>query len=54
MNRLAGKALGDFFRTGMGMLSSAAEQGTLGYLQNAAKLLMPLEWLAVLRNLRLG
>jgi hypothetical protein len=36
MNRLAGKALGDFFRTGMGMLSSAAEQGTLGYLQNAA------------------
>jgi hypothetical protein len=36
MNRLAGKALGDFFRTGMGMLSGAAEQGTLGYLQNAA------------------
>jgi hypothetical protein len=36
MNRLAGKALGDFFRTGMGLMSNAAEQGTLGYLQNAA------------------
>lgn len=36
MNRLAGKALGDFFKTGAGMLSSAAEKGSLGYLQNVA------------------
>jgi hypothetical protein len=34
MNRLAGKVLGDFFKTGAGMLSSAAEKGSLGYLQN--------------------
>jgi hypothetical protein len=36
MNRLAGKALGDFFKIGAGMLSSAAEKGSLGYLQNVA------------------
>jgi hypothetical protein len=36
MNRLAGKVLGDFFKTGMGLVSNAAEQGTLGYLRNAA------------------
>ena len=36
MNRLAGKVLGDFFKTGVGLLSNAAEQGTLGYLQKAA------------------
>ena len=35
MNRLAGKVLGDFFKTGAGMISSAAEKGSLGYLQNA-------------------
>jgi hypothetical protein len=32
--RFAGKALGDFFKTGSSMLSNAAEQGTLGYLKN--------------------
>jgi hypothetical protein len=36
MNRLAGKVLGDFFKTGVGLLSNAAEQGTLGYLRSAA------------------
>ena len=36
MNRLAGKVLGDFFKTGAGMLSSAAEKSSLGYLQNVA------------------
>jgi len=34
VTRLAGKALGDFFKTGSSMLSNAAEQGTLGYLKN--------------------
>lgn len=34
VTRLAGKALGDFFKAGSSMISNAAEQGTLGYLKN--------------------
>lgn len=36
VSRLAGKALGDFFKVGMGAVSSAAQQKTLGYLASKA------------------